>query len=222
MEIKVTKLTDAGLLRKCASFTTGKECGMSLKKAYAAKHSIIRTQLFVIELTGIPLFCASQFVRSTQGVNWYQRSKRTDRGGTDFQKVCDELMVDLMMVDSYINIGEEYEAKHSLRALFNAICDLPKGFDRYSPTDLLGVMNAEAIMNMSAKRLCAKASKETREIWEKVLDEVAKVEEDLVQFCVPPCVEHGLCRESKPCGRMDSAAYGLERERYVKLFNRKS
>lgn len=39
-------------------------------------------------MTDIPLFCASQFVRSTQGVNWYQRTKRIDRGGDDFNDVC--------------------------------------------------------------------------------------------------------------------------------------
>ena len=85
MNIKVTKLTGIDLLHKANSFTTGKESGMSLKTAYCTLHSPARTQLFTIEFEGIPLFVASQLVRSKAGVEWWQRSKRTDRGGANFQ-----------------------------------------------------------------------------------------------------------------------------------------
>lgn len=194
MEIKVTKLTDIDLLRKCASFTSGKECGMSLMTAYRSKHSIIRSQLFVVEMEDIPLFCASQFVRSTQGVNWYQRTKRTDRGGDDFREVSNRIANGLVM-----SWNDDDLEKH--RYYTDKVRELPERFDRYAPTDLCGIMNAEAIMNMSEKRLCSKASKETREIWEQVLQEVAKVDADLVKFCVKPCISHGgICREQHCCG----------------------
>ena len=86
MNIKITKLTNIDLLRKANSFTTGKESGMSLKTAYRTLHSPARTQLFTIEFEDIPLFVASQLVRSKVGVEWWQRSKRTDRGGANFKK----------------------------------------------------------------------------------------------------------------------------------------
>lgn len=210
-EIKVTKLTSVELLRKANSFTIGRDSKMSLRKAYASLHSPCRTQLFFIEMEDIPLFCASQFVRSKVGVEWWQRSKRTDRGGDDFKEVCATLS-DRMM--NYYGEGK-----------FNAMFDLSgeveglwRDFDRYAPTSLAGLFNAESIINMSHKRLCMKASKETREIWEKVLSEVANVDPDLYQFCVMPCVHKGFCSEPKSCGWCGGKTYGRQRTNYLKLF----
>lgn len=217
--VKVTKLTDIDLLHKVASFTTGHESKMSLLTAYKNRHSIIRSQLFLVEMTDIPLFCASQFVRSTQGVNWYQRTKRIDRGGEDFNDVCRNIAFEIrtehvnhmdtpagQLADNYGEYADKVE-------------QLPERFDRFAPTDLCGIMNAEAIMNMSAKRLCAKASAETRHIWEQVLMEVKKVDPDLVKFCVKPCIARGLiCREYKGCGFNKTGLANSIVTEYRKLF----
>lgn len=216
-KIKVRKLTDVSLLRECASYTSGKECSMTLHKAYANKHSIIRSQLFVVEMVDIPLFCASQFVRSTQGVNWYQRTKRTDRGGLDFIAECKRIDNDLNGIVVEIENGERIDADE-LKNIQSDILDLTAKYDRYAPTSLLGIMNSEAIMNMSEKRLCAKASKETREIWEQVLQEVAKCDPDLVKFCVKPCISHGgICREHC-CGFNKTDLFKKQLEKYKNNF----
>lgn len=214
MEIKAKKLTDVDLLRKCASFTSGKDSNMSLLTAYRNKHSIIRSQLFLIEMTDIPLFCASQFVRSTQGVNWCQRTKRTDRGGEDFHTVCEAIAQNMERC-----ANDECDWADICERDIKRIKSLPDRFDRHAPTTLCGIMNTEAIMSMSEKRLCSMASKETREIWLKVLNEVSKVDPDLVKFCVKPCISHGgICRESKCCGYNKSETGKLEIENYKKLF----
>lgn len=206
-KIEVSKITDVSLLRKCASFTSGKDCKMSLHKAYANKHSIIRSQIFVVEMTDIPLFCASQFVRSTQGVNWYQRTKRTDRGGADFRTEC-------IGIANSLDASWGLSDRESYDEMICAVRELPNGFDRYAPTDLLGIMNSEAIMNMSAKRLCQQASAETREIWEQVLQEVEKCDPDIVKFCVKPCISHGgICRE-KSCGFNKTELFNKQLEQY--------
>ncbi len=216
MKIKAIKLSDVDLLRKCASFTSGKDCKMSLMTAYRNKHSIIRSQLFLIEMTDIPLFCASQFVRSTQGVNWYQRTKRTDRGGEDFRIVCESIAQNMERC-----VNDNCDWTDICERDIKRVKTLPDHFDRYSPTDLCGIMNAEAIMDMSEKRLCSMASRETREIWEKVLSEVAMVDPDLVKFCVRPCVSHGgICRESKCCGYNKSETGKHEIENYKELFEK--
>ena len=210
-EIKVKKLTDVDLLRKANSFTTGHDSKMSLRRAYASLHSPVRTQLFFIEMEDIPLFCASQFVRSKVGVEWWQRSKRTDRGGVDFVKLCEALAYD---------IGNIYNSQFPNHAneLATTIKNLPNKFDRFASTSLAGLFNAESIINMSHKRLCMKASKETREIWEKVLEEILKIDPDLYLFCVPPCVYKGYCSEPKPCGYTKSDVYKEDRETFLKLF----
>lgn len=216
-KIKVRKLTDVFLLHECASYTSGKECSMTLHKAYANKHSIIRSQLFVVEMVDIPLFCASQFVRSTQGVNWYQRTKRTDRGGLDFIAECQRIDNNLNYIIVEIENGERIDADE-LKNIQSDILDLTGKYDRYAPTSLLGIMNAEAIMNMSEKRLCAKASAETREIWEQVLKEVKIVDESLVPFCVKPCISHGgICRE-RSCGFNKTELFSKQLNEYKLLF----
>lgn len=211
MEIKVEKLTSVDLLRRANSFTTGRDSHMDLEKAYRYGHSPIRTQLFWIEMRDIPLFCASQFVRSHVGVQLYQLTKRTDRGGEDFTTVCNGLATNLAN-----DIVGEFE--EGIAMGLEVLQDLPKRFDRYAPTDLACLINAEAIINMSHKRLCAKASKETREIWEHVLEHIKEVDPDLVVFCVKPCVHKGFCSEPKSCGWCGGKWYGHERENYLKLF----
>lgn len=220
MKIRVKKLTDVELLRKANSFTTGHESKMTLTTAYKTMHSPCRTQIFWITMEDIPLFVASQLVRSHVGVQFYQRSKRTDRGGVDFRNECEQLAADAGVIfptEGY-SFAEEYQHRATNA---DSIRLLPRQFDRYAPTGLAMLINAEAIMNMSAKRLCAKASKETREIWQKTLELIEEIDPDLVKFCKKPCVLQGYCRESKPCGYMASDAYIFERKAYKNLFKPK-
>lgn len=78
-------------------------------------------------------------------------------------------------------------------------------------------LNAQEIINISKLRLCNKASKETREIWYKVLDELACIEPLLASACVPQCEYRGFCPEPKTCGWSNSSSYGMLRRAYEKL-----
>lgn len=60
--------------------------------------------------------------------------------------------------------------------------------------------NAQALINISRKRLCKCASPETRAAWSKVKDEVAKVEPELASVMVPECIYRGFCPEMFGCG----------------------
>lgn len=73
--------------------------------------------------------------------------------------------------------------------------------------DMSFVANAQAIMNISRKRLCNCASKETRDTWKMVLDELKKTEPELVSCCVPDCVYRGKCYEMFPCGYDKTEAF---------------
>lgn len=222
MNIKVTKLTNVDLLRKANSFTTGKESGMSLKTAYRTLHSPARTQLFTIEFEDIPLFVASQLVRSKVGVEWWQRSKRTDRGGEDFRVECHDFgqRLDIVAenVDEGLSEADADSLKQTLGEMESEVKQWPSRFDRYAPTDLMCLINAEAIINMSRKRLCTKASKETREIWQKVCELIEECDPDLYPHLVKPCVATGVCREHKSCGYIKTMAFSRERENYKSLF----
>ena len=97
--------------------------------------------------------------------------------------------------------------------------DLTKVKDRSQrrQTDLVNfslLINAQAILNMSYKRLCNKASKETREVWEKVKNEMMKVDPYLATMMVPSCVRQGHCPEMEPCGYSKTLSYKELLEQY--------
>lgn len=60
--------------------------------------------------------------------------------------------------------------------------------------------NAQAIINISRKRLCNQASKETREAWQAVLESIKEDQLELYSVCVPDCIYRGWCYEFKSCG----------------------
>lgn len=167
---------------------------MSLKRAYRCMHTPVRTQRFHIELRNIPLSVASQLRTSNIGIGWQQKSKRPDRGGMNFREVCKEIAGE--MVDAYRQDNLE-----AIAELVDRITSLPDEFDREAPTNMFGDFNAEAIVNMSHKRLCNKASADTIKVWRKVVEEVAKCDPELARHCVPMCIYRGgICPEWPSCG----------------------
>lgn len=60
--------------------------------------------------------------------------------------------------------------------------------------------NAQAMINISRKRLCNQASKETREAWQAVLEAIREEQPELYQVCVPDCIYRGWCYEFHSCG----------------------
>lgn len=62
------------------------------------------------------------------------------------------------------------------------------------------IINAQAIINISRKRLCGKASKETRDVWRMVKHEMKNIDPILHSYMVPNCIYRGgICFEPEPC-----------------------
>ena len=72
--------------------------------------------------------------------------------------------------------------------------------------------NFQALINISRKRLCNCASKETREAWQMVKDEIAKVEPELASVMVKECIYRGFCPEMFSCGYHKTEAFKKELE----------
>lgn len=71
-----------------------------------------------------------------------------------------------------------------------------------APVNMIWDMNAEELMVIANKRLCAQASKETRELVEEVCRQVIAFCPEFKHFLVPMCLYNGgVCHEMKPCGR---------------------
>ena len=62
--------------------------------------------------------------------------------------------------------------------------------------------------------LCSGASPETRQAWQLLKDEVAKVEPELASCMVRECVYRGFCPEMYGCGFDKTEEYKKELERY--------
>lgn len=100
--------------------------------------------------------------------------------------------------------------------------DLTEVHDRSErrQTDLVNfsmLINAQAILNISYKRICMKASKETRECWSLVLYEMSKVDHILARFMVPACIHQGHCPELESCGFVKTNSYQEKLREYWDL-----
>ena len=71
--------------------------------------------------------------------------------------------------------------------------------NRLTPNNLRFDGNFQSFINISRKRYCNCASKETRWFWRKVMKEVRKFESELYWACVPECIYRGGCTEKYPC-----------------------
>jgi hypothetical protein len=80
------------------------------------------------------------------------------------------------------------------------------------------LINAEAIINISRKRLCGKADIETQKAWNAVVKALREVDPVLAAFCVPECIFRGYCPEFESCGRFDRPKAIAYREKYVRAF----
>ena len=79
-----------------------------------------------------------------------------------------------------------------------------------TPVDHECEANAQALINISRKRLCTQASPETRKAWQEVKDEVKKNDPILASVMVKECIYRGFCPEANSCGYTDTVAYMRE------------
>lgn len=74
--------------------------------------------------------------------------------------------------------------------------------------------DAQALINISRKRLCTCASPETRNAWQLVKEEVKKVEPELAKCMVKECVYRGFCPEMFGCGYDKTEQYTIDVTEY--------
>ena len=88
-----------------------------------------------------------------------------------------------------------------------------------APVNHASEADAQALINISRRRLCYCASPETREAWQEVKNKVSEVELELGQSMVKECVyRNGYCPEFKSCGYVHTKAFLEELREYQKGF----
>lgn len=101
------------------------------------------------------------------------------------------------------NLTEEFS--------INSRDELPQG----ALNDMDMSANAQALINISRKRLCNCASKETREAWLQVKEAIRSIDPIMAEKMVPDCLYRGFCPEfMNSCGYVNTDKYKKELEIY--------
>jgi hypothetical protein len=91
--------------------------------------------------------------------------------------------------------------------------ELPQG----ALNDMGMSANAQALINISRKRLCSCASKETREAWKQVVEKIREIDPVLADKMVCECLYRSFCPEwMNSCGYVNTPQYQLARVRYLR------
>lgn len=89
--------------------------------------------------------------------------------------------------------------------------ELPQG----ALNDMDMTANAQALINISRKRLCSCASVETRVAWQQVKEAIREVDPVMASKMVPECIYRGFCPEfMNPCGYANTRNYQEELIKY--------
>lgn len=109
-------------------------------------------------------------------------------GNADFNSAIDEMRY------SYGKMtGDGIRPEDARAVLPNACC-----------TELCMTMNARALIEASHLRLCNRAQKEIRELFQRLKEEVECVCPEIAELMVPQCEKHKgypFCTELKSCGK---------------------
>lgn len=88
--------------------------------------------------------------------------------------------------------------------------DLPQG----SLNDAQFSANAQALINISRKRLCSNAATDTRKTWVNIKTAIEAVDPIMAGTMVPECIYRGFCPELKCCGFVHTEKYKRDLEAY--------
>lgn len=81
--------------------------------------------------------------------------------------------------------------------------------------------NIQALINISAKRLCTCADPLTTKYWKAVLEAVREYDEDIYWACVPQCIKCGACVEPfGQCKFFENFAKDLSKEELTDIMTR--
>lgn len=77
---------------------------------------------------------------------------------------------------------------------------------RRHPVNHMMDINAQSLVNMARRRLCAKAHLETIKVMVMIKNAISTVDPDLSKFMVPECIYRGGCHELRSCGFYEDKA----------------
>lgn len=223
--VSVRKLTDETLMREACECTFLGESHQSLLSIYKSEHSPVRTQLFWIKLTSIPLFIATHLIRHHVGSVPFQLTCRDDKEGGNPGLIAkiDAVNEKLSMLMSMINSASYGTQEEIIRSIIEELNWLKENADRYTPVNLGLCINAQSLLDMAKLRLCTgTAHAETVKVFKALKEEIKTVDPALATMMVRKCVyRNGLCGEPRCCGFNCTEAFTKELHDYRQNFSNK-
>lgn len=169
-----------------------------IKKALMAEHSPIKLVQYRVIIRNLKQWVGVHLLRHDYLLPFIC-SQRNDRNES-VEKMVEKISGELLKM-----IQEEQPD-------FNPRNLLPQG----SCNDHMFWLNAQTFINISRRRLCREASKETQMVWRMIIDELRKIDPILPNFCVPMCIYRGFCPEMTSCGWCEIPAYKIAVDLYRK------
>ena len=206
MEVTVTQDTTWNRALNAARKTVGlkplkKEPSDEWKKmALMAEHSPIKLVEYTISFTDLKQWVGVHLLRH-QYVLPFIHSQRVDRRNLDD---CVEKVMAIISDD--VKNDPSFDKRDYL---FQG-----------EPTDQDFVVNAQTLINISRKRLCKTASKETQEAWKAVQGAIREFDPVMASFMVANCVYRGFCPERDSCGFWKSNTFNKQLNEYRNLIGR--
>lgn len=117
---------------------------------------------------------------------------------------CRMFWVELQGIPSFVSV-HLVRHKHGVEHFVQSMRDdlyLEKNskVDRNTPVNHGMFINAQALIQISRKRLCLKSHAKTVAVWTKVRKAIKDIDADLADHLSPECVyRNGLCPELKQC-----------------------
>lgn len=132
---------------------------------------------------------------------------------------CRMFWVEMLGIPSFVSVHlvrHKHGVEHFVQSMRDDLyLDKTTRIDRDTPVNHGMLINAQALVQISRKRLCLKSHKKTIAVWSKVRNAVSEIDTDLADFMVPECkYRNGLCpelRECKPGPAKVCAAYNAQR-----------
>lgn len=167
-------------------------------RSLMAEHSQVKLVMYCVSFKSLMQWIGVHLLRHPF-IYPFIHSQRIDRDQHDYiMEVVNEIMK--ILEDDIKNDPD-----------FNPRNWLPQG----TANDHDFYMNAQTFVNISRKRLCACASKETREVWQLVKDAMKEADPAIYHCMVRQCVYRSRCPEMRPaCRYAESKAFKEEYEHY--------
>lgn len=207
MKVKVTQDTTWNRALNAARRTAGKPMLDKeptedwRKMALMAEHSPIKLVEYTIMFEDLRQWVGVHLLRHEHTLPFIH-TQRVDRR-VDIEALTDKVMA---IVSEDIKNDPDFNRRDYLL--------------QGQPNDQDFVVNAQTLINISRKRLCSCASKETREAWHAVKAAIAEIDPVMAAFMVPNCIYRGFCPEKDSCGYWTGKRFERKLNEYRNLIGR--